>query len=171
MSSEEIRTATKMEKMERYLTFELGGEHYGVNVHCVKEIIAMMKITSVPNVPEYIKGVINLRGQIIPVVDMRLKFNLPKMEYTAQTIIIIVLIGSGEDDSEKTQVGFIVDATNEVLPVTHDKLSAPPKFGTSVDTDFIDSVYQNEDRVVMMIDLQKIFSEEELLSMETNASR
>jgi len=165
MSNSE-QLSTVIEHMERYLTFKIKDEFYGINIHCVKEIIAMIKITPVPNMPEFIQGVINLRGQIIPVVDMRLKFGLPEKEYNAQTIIIIVLLENRNGSGEQIQVGFIVDATNEVLPVKASDIVPAPQFGTKINTDFIESVYQDKEKVIMIINLKNIFTEEDYQLIE-----
>jgi len=160
-------TIKAVETTERYLTFVLNEENYGINIHCVREIIAMMKVTTVPNLPHFIKGVINLRGQIIPVIDMRLKFHLPEKEYDDKTIIIIAMVSSPSNPDENIQIGFIVDATNEVLAVSSENIAPPPKFGTNINTDFIEGIYQDDNRVVMIINLVKIFTTEEIEGMTT----
>lgn len=146
-------------KRERYLTFYLGDEQYGIAIDRIKEIIAMMKITNVPKIPSYMRGVINLRGSIIPVVDTRLRFNMPYREPDMHTAIIIVEV-------EKISIGFIVDRVEEVSAIDSSNLSEPPKFGNSIDTDFICSVAQIEERVVMILDVLKLFETDELVALE-----
>ncbi len=146
-------------KRERYLTFYLGDEQYGIAIDKIKEIIAIMKVTNVPNTPLYMRGVINLRGSIIPVVDTRLRFNMDEREPDMHTAIIIVEV-------EKTNIGFIVDRVEEVSSIDSSNLSAPPKFGGKVDTDFICNVAQVEDSVVMILDVLKLFEADELVSLE-----
>lgn len=146
-------------KRERYLTFFLGEEQYGIAIDKIKEIIAIMKVTNVPNTPAYMRGVINLRGSIIPVVDTRLRFNMDEREPDMHTAIIIIEV-------EKTNIGFIVDRVEEVSSIDSSNLSAPPKFGSKVDTDFICNVAQIEDGVVMILDVLKLFEADELVSLE-----
>lgn len=150
---------TVQTKRERYLTFYLGDEQYGIAIDKIKEIIAMMKITNVPKIPSYMRGVINLRGSIIPVVDTRLRFNMEHRESDMNTTIIIVEV-------EKVSIGFIVDRVEEVSSIDSSSLSEPPKFGNNIDTDFICSVAQIEDKVVMILDVLKLFEADELLSIE-----
>ena len=146
-------------RRERYLTFHLGNEQYGIAIDKIKEIIAIMKITNVPNIPSYMRGVINLRGSIIPVVDTRLRFNMEYREADMNTTIIIIEV-------EKVSIGFIVDRVEEVSSIDSSSLSEPPKFGNSIDTDFICSVAQIEDQVVMILDVLKLFEADELVSIE-----
>lgn len=140
---------------ERFLTFFLGDEPYGIEIFKVREIIAMMKITKVPKTPPYITGVINLRGSIIPVMDTRLRFGLPFLEYGEQTTIIITEVG-------KSSIGFIVDKVEEVLNIDKEKLSPPPKFTGGIDASFIGSMAEIADNVVMILDVDKLFEAEEL---------
>jgi purine-binding chemotaxis protein CheW len=146
-------------RRERYLTFFLGEEQYGIAIDRIKEIIALMKVTYVPKTPEYMRGVINLRGSIIPVVDTRLRFGMEPQEETMHTAIIIVEV-------EKVNVGFIVDCVEEVASIDSSHLGAAPKFGSGVDTDFICSMAQIEEKVVMILDVLKLFEADELMSLE-----
>ncbi|PNV83388.1 MAG: chemotaxis protein CheW [Sulfurimonas sp.] len=146
-------------KRERYLTFYIGNEQYGIAINRIKEIIAMMNITKVPKIPSYMRGVINLRGSIIPVVDTRLRFNMDYREADMHTAIIIVEV-------EKISIGFIVDRVEEVSSIESSSLSEPPKFGGGIDTDFICSVAQIEDNVVMILDVLKLFEADELADIE-----
>jgi purine-binding chemotaxis protein CheW len=118
-----------------------------------------MKVTYVPKTPEYMRGVINLRGSIIPVVDTRLRFGMEPQEETMHTAIIIVEV-------EKVNVGFIVDCVEEVASIDSSHLGAAPKFGSGVDTDFICSMAQIEEKVVMILDVLKLFEADELMSLE-----
>ncbi|MCX6074189.1 MAG: chemotaxis protein CheW [Campylobacterales bacterium] len=150
---------TAQTRRERYLTFFLGEEQYGIAIDRIKEIIAMMKVTYVPKTPEYMKGVINLRGSIIPVVDTRLRFGMQMREANMHTAIIIVEV-------EKVNIGFIVDRVEEVASIDSSNLSEPPKFGSSLDTDFICSMAQMGENVVMILDVLKLFEADELISLE-----
>ena len=142
----------------RYLTFFVDEECYGLNISNVKEIIASMNITNVPKTPDYIKGVINLRGTVIPIIDVRLKFGMDEREHDMNTAIII-------NEIDKVSIGFIVDRVEDVLSIKYSDLTDPPKFGTSVDTSFIEKVAQIEKNVIMILNLKKIFEQDELVSI------
>lgn len=145
---------------EKYLSFEINEEMYAVEILDVKEIIAMMKFTKVPKMPDFVKGVINLRGLVIPIVDMRLKFELEQIEYNERTTIIIGII-------EDNLIGFIVDRTADVLNISHAEMSAPPKFGTDINTDFLKSMAKTENGVVMVVDLKQVFTQSEFESVKS----
>ncbi|MDD3769850.1 MAG: chemotaxis protein CheW [Sulfuricurvum sp.] len=154
-----MESNTAQSRRERYLTFFLGEEQYGIAIDRIKEIIAMMKVTNVPKTPEYMRGVINLRGSIIPVVDTRLRFGMEGREADMHTAIIIVEV-------EKVNIGFIVDRVEEVASIDAAHLSEPPKFGSHIDTDFICAMAQIDENVVMILDVLKLFEAEELVSLE-----
>lgn len=150
---------TAQSRKERYLTFFLGEEQYGIAIDRIKEIIAMMKVTYVPRTPEYMRGVINLRGSIIPVVDTRMRFGMESKEEDMHTTIIIVEV-------DKINIGFIVDRVEEVASIDAANLGSPPKFGSNIDTDFICSMAQIDENVVMILDVLKLFEADELVSLE-----
>lgn len=143
----------------RFLTFYLENEIYGVHIFDVKEIIAMMKTTPVPKTPKFIQGVMNLRGNIIPVVDMRLKFDMPSIPPQTYTAIVIIRLG-------EKQIGFIVDKVEEVINVDDEHLTPPPEFGEHIDTRFIKNMAQYKQKVVMILDLLALFGDEELSMVE-----
>lgn len=147
----------------RFLTFYLEEEMYGVNIFDVKEIIAMMKTTSVPKTPKFIKGVMNLRGNIIPVVDMRIKFEMSEVEWQTYTAIIIISV-------EGKNIGFIVDKVEEVVNIDDENISPPPEFGPTVDTKFIRNMAKQKNKVIMILDLVALFGEDEL-AMVHNLSK
>ncbi len=128
-------------KEGKYLSFALANEEYGLEILKVREIIGYMEITGVPQTPHHIKGVINLRGQVIPVVDLRANFGMESTEVTEQTCIIVVEIDQGE---RTYNVGIIVDCVQEVLDIKAESIEAPPQFGSSVDTDFILGMGENQ---------------------------
>ena len=146
----------------RYLTFFLRDELYGIGIENVQEIIAMMKITVVPKTPSHIKGVMNLRGNIIPIVDMRTKFDMEAKEPDMYTAIVIVAIAG-------TSIGFIVDTVEEVMQISEDALMEAPNFGTQIDTSFISQMAQRDEDVIMLLDLDKVFGGNELSSLESLA--
>ncbi|HEX5330949.1 chemotaxis protein CheW [Sulfuricurvum sp.] len=146
-------------RKERYLTFYLDEEQYGIAIDRIKEIIAIMKVTNVPKTPEYMRGVINLRGSIIPVVDTRLRFGMHERLPDMHTTIVIVEV-------EGISIGFIVDRVEEVATIDEAHLSEPPNFGGHIDTDFICSMAQIGENVVMILDVMKLFEADELLDLE-----
>ena len=141
----------------KYLTFQLMGEIYGLQILKVQEIISLLNITRVPRTPHYVLGVINLRGKVIPVIDMRLKFGLEKSERTERTCIIVVQISRGQNS---ITIGIIVDEVSEVMNVRSSQISPTPPMGASVNTDFIMGMGKVEDSVIMLLDIDKAFSDE-----------
>lgn len=142
----------------RYLTFFVDDEQYGVDISRIKEIIAPINITHIPKTPPYVKGVINLRGSIIPVVDVRLKFGMDEKEMDMETAIIIYEVNN-------VSIGFIVDNVEDVLSIDSKNISDSPRFGAGIDTSFIDSVAEVENDVIMLLNLEKIFEADELLEI------
>ena len=143
---------------DKYLTFSLGDEVYGIDIRVVIEIIGIQKITNVPEVPDYVRGIINLRGKIIPVVDMRLRFRREYREYTDRTCVIVVEING-------VLIGLIVDGVSEVLDIAEDKVVPPPELKASQNK-YIRGIGKLESNVVLLLDWEKLFSEDdqELLS-------
>ena len=146
-------------KAGKYLTFKLAEEDYGISLLKVREIIGMMPITSVPRTPEFVKGVINLRGKVIPVTDLRLRFGIPEIAYTERTCIIVVEIAA---ESGKVQIGIVVDAVTEVLPVRGDEIAPAPAFGASVDTRYILGMANMENTVKILLDIDRVLTGEEI---------
>jgi purine-binding chemotaxis protein CheW len=142
----------------KYLTFSLSEEEYGIGILKVKEIIGMMPITKMPQVPSYIKGVINLRGKVIPVVDLRLKFGLEEMEYTDRTCIIVMEIKS---DTGRVMMGIVVDAVSEVLNIKATDIEDTPTFGVRLETDFILGMAKAGGGVKILLDIDKVVSTQE----------
>ncbi len=139
----------------KYLTFSLAGEEYGLEILKVREIIGLMCITAVPRTPNFVKGVINLRGKVIPVMDLRLKFGLTEGERTDETCIIVVNVGNVE-------MGIIVDKVSEVMDIRAEDIEDTPSFGTSVDTDFILGMGKAKGKVTILLDISKVLSGTEL---------
>jgi purine-binding chemotaxis protein CheW len=139
----------------KYLTFALGDEEYGLPVLRVREIIKMMDITVVPQVPHYVKGVINLRGKVIPVVDLRRKFGFADMDYTDRTSIIVVEVTGA---AGPVMMGIVVDAVSEVLNIAADEIEQTPDFGEQVNTDYMKGVAKVKGKVEILLDLDRVFS-------------
>src|SRR5574340_176251 len=142
----------------KYLTFTLAEEEYGIGILKVKEIIGMMSITTVPQTPEYMKGVINLRGKVIPVVDLRLKFGMEAMDYTDRTCIIVVEI---DGDNRKIQMGIVVDSVSEVLNIKGGDIEDAPSFGSRLNTDYILGMAKTGGKVKILLDIDKVLNTEE----------
>ncbi len=136
------------------VSFFIGSEEFGVDILYVQEINRMSQVTKVPNAPDFVNGVINLRGRVIPVIDLRLKFGMPKKEHDKNTRIIVMEV------SGKT-VGFIVDSVNEVLRISKDVTEPPPELAMGINSEYIKAVGKLEDRLLILIDLEKILSKEE----------
>ncbi|MCK5100861.1 MAG: purine-binding chemotaxis protein CheW [Desulfobacteraceae bacterium] len=153
-------------KTGKYLTFSLEDEEYGIGILKVKEIIGMMPITSVPRTPEYVKGVINLRGKVIPVIDLRLKFDLESIEYTERTCIIVVEIDS---EASTVLIGIVVDAVSEVINIKEEEIEETPTFGTKLNTDYILGMAKMEGGVKILLNIDKVLSSEEIADLEKTA--
>jgi purine-binding chemotaxis protein CheW len=148
----------------KFLTFELGGEIYGISILKIKEIIGMMSITKVPKLPDFVKGVINLRGKIIPVIDLRLKFGLVERPYDERTSIIVMeLIIEG---ATKTS-GIVVDTVKEVLDIEVGNIDPPPQYGVDVDQAFLTGMGKVDEDVIMLLDADKILTAGELKTLIT----
>ena len=149
---------TMVGKAGKYLTFTLGQEEYGIAILTVKEIIGMMPITSVPRTPNFLKGVINLRGKVIPVVDLRVKFSMKSIPYSDRTCIIVVEIKPGP---ETMLMGIVVDAVSEVVTIQEDETEEVPDFGTSLDTHYILGMAKVGTHVMILLDIDRVLTADE----------
>ncbi len=143
----------------QYLTFQLGEEVFGLDVSHVREILEVTTVTKVPKTPDYMRGVINLRGSVVPVLDMRLKFGLTRTEKTVNTCIIVVEV-SFEDES--TIIGALVDSVQEVFELEPEQIEPAPKIGTQLKTEFIKGMGKKDDHFIIILNIDKVFSSEEL---------
>ena len=150
----------------KYLTFSLAGEEYGIGILKVKEIIGMMVITTIPQTPDYIKGVINLRGKVIPVVDIRLKFGMTLMDYTERTCIIVVEI---KNSVSTIPMGIVVDSVSEVLNIKAGEIEDVPSFGSNLDTDYILGMAKMSGGVKILLDIDKVLSNKEFSALAAAA--
>ena len=141
----------------KYLTFRLGDDEYGIGILKVQEIIGIMTVTHVPRTPDYVRGVINLRGKVIPVVDIRIKFGMAEKEYDERTCIIVVQM---ERRGERVTTGILVDEVSEVLNIAGSLIEPPPSFGADIDTEFILGMGKVEGNVYILLDIDKVLSEE-----------
>lgn len=153
VSIEEPATAGK------FLTFDLGDEHYGLPIMRVQEIVGLLPVTRVPRLPSFVAGVVNLRGRIIPVVDLRQAFGMESADATERTCIVIVAV---ERESGSATMGAIVDQVSEVVDLPAESVEETPEFGANTDTSFISGVGRLEDRVVLLLDIDKALSGSDL---------
>lgn len=150
-------------KTGKYLTFSLESEEYGIGILKVKEIIGMLPITSVPRTPEFVKGVINLRGKVIPVIDLRSKFDMKSISYNDRTCIIVVEI----DTSQSTVlIGIVVDTVSEVLNIKEDEIEETPAFGTKLDTRYILGMAKQDGGVKILLNIDKVLSSDEMAAIQ-----
>ncbi len=154
------------EREGKYLTFTLADEEYGIGILKIKEIIGMMPVTTVPQTPEFVKGVINLRGKVIPVMDLRLRFGIDAIDYTERTCIIVVEI---EGSTGTVQIGIVVDSVSEVLNIKGEDIEDTPTFGTKLNTDYILGMAKMEGGVKILLDIDRVLSEGEIAVLEKAA--
>lgn len=147
----------------KYLTFALGHEEYGVGILNVREIIGLMEITAVPHTQPHVRGVINLRGRVIPVLDLRLKFGMEAQEYNERTCIIVVEI---EGSTGSIQVGMLVDSVSEVLNISRDEIEPPPAFGTHLHADYILGMGKIKGHVKILLDADRVVGEGVINTLE-----
>lgn len=148
---------------QEYLTFILQGEEYGIDILCVQEIRVWSSVTELPNKPEYIKGVINLRGIIIPIIDLRQRFGKASLEYTDQTVTIIL---KNKSNDNSMVVGIVVDAVSEVYKFQAKDIRKAPAFGNNIDSCFLKGLASIEDKLIILLDNETLLSEDTLYSLE-----
>lgn len=160
--NEIVQTKHESNELLQLVSFKISNEEFGVDILCVQEINRMLQITKMPNTPEFIEGVINLRGRVIPVLDLRIKLGMPRKEHDKNTRIIVV-------ELKGKTIGFIVDEVSEVLRIPKSITEAPPEMVGGVNSDFITSIGKLEDRLLILLDLEKILSTTEFNVLETAA--
>jgi len=160
--------AARAEQAGKYLTFELGREEFGIQVLKVREIMGIQDITAVPQTPAYVKGVINLRGKVIPVVDLRRKFGLPEIEYTQRTCIIVVQV-SGE--AGPMLMGIVVDGVSEVLNLATADIEDTPDFGDGVATPYILGMAKVKGKVKILLEIDQVLTSQELDGLRSALAR
>jgi purine-binding chemotaxis protein CheW len=140
----------------KFLSFQLSKEEYGFDILKVREIIGVVDVTALPNTPAHVRGVLNLRGRIIPVVDLRQRFGMPSAEFTAETCIVVV--DSGDESESSFRVGCIVDSVREVLSVDPDHFEGPPRCASGADA-FVAGLAKLEDRVLILLDIAQVIGD------------
>ncbi len=163
MISEPVTTTIYWKKetpmKQQYVIFDLSDEHYGVDIAAVESIIKIQPITSMPQSPSFVEGITNLRGEVLPVIDLRKRFELASKDISKETRIVVVNING-------TTVGMIVDAVSEVLTISDDVIEPPPPMVTTVDTAFITSIAKLEDKLVILLDLAKVLTVDETTDLQ-----
>jgi purine-binding chemotaxis protein CheW len=139
----------------QFLTFQLGDELYGVDILRVQEIKGYTTVTKIPNMPPHIKGVLNLRGTIVPIVELRTKFSMPTIDYTMFTVIVVVVV------KEKI-MGLVVDAVSDVLNIDKKDIQPPPQFGAKVDVSFLNGIGKSGDKLVALLDMDRLLSDDDM---------
>ena len=157
----ETRTQTLPDKGGKYLTFTLGREEYGIGILKVREIIGLLEITSVPRTPDHIKGVINLRGKVIPVISLRSKFGIPEEEPTDRTCIIVVEIGG---TGGAIPIGIIVDSVSEVLNIPGEDIEPTPNLGSALNTDYFLGLATVKGKVKILLEIDRVLATDEVAS-------
>ena len=150
------------EQEGKYLAFILGNEIYGIEILRVREIIGLMDVTTVPQTPEYMKGVINLRGKVIPVIDLRLKFSMLEEEHTQETCVIVVEVNN-------TSIGIIVDSVSEVMEINSGEIEESLSFGQGIETDYIMGMGKVQKKIIILLDIEAVLSSEELEVVKQHA--
>jgi purine-binding chemotaxis protein CheW len=148
----------------KYLTFSLANEEYGIGILKIKEIIGMMPVTSVPQTPEFVKGVINLRGKVIPVVDLRRRFGMDPMNYSERTCIIVVETAG---TAGNVMIGVVVDSVSEVLSIKAEAIEETPTFGTKLNTDYILGMAKIGKGVKILLDIDRVLTTDDMAQLET----
>lgn len=153
--------------IQTFLSFQMDEEVFAINVSKVLNILEMKHITKVPKTPKYLKGVINLRGTVLPVVDLRIKFGLPEKETTVDTSIIVLNI---EKDGETLLLGTLVDAVREVLELKMDEIAPSPSIGTKYNSGYLQGMWRVDENFIMILDIDKVFSAEEIIDFKEHIS-
>ena len=151
-----------MTDIKSYLSFKIGNEYYAANVSNVQNIIEYSKITKVPEMPKYMLGIINLRGQVLPVIDTRIKFGIENTEITTNTCILVMEV---QIENKEVFIGALVDAVAEVLEIDDTDIKDTPRIGTTIKNDFLTGVYHDKDKFIMILEMNKVFASSEIIGM------
>ena len=163
ITTSEANVSGLLAKPGKYLTFLLGHESYGLPVLKVREIIRLVEITPVPQMPTYVKGVINLRGKLVPVMDLRLRFDLACHEVTESTCIVVVQVKSASSDA--IHMGFIVDGVEEVINLTQAEIEKTPDFGTKLSVEYLPGMANVKNKVIALLDIDKVVDNDSIEKM------
>ena len=150
----------------QYLTFVLAGEYYALPVATVREVLELQEVTRIPQMADYMKGVINVRGSVLPVIDLRLKFGMEEAEATVDTAIVVTDVAAGDD---RVTVGCQADSVDEVLDIPPENIEPAPRVGTKVNADFIKGIGKNNEHFIMILDIDRVFRDDELEALEAGS--
>ncbi len=148
----------------QFLTFVLSGEEYGVDILKVQEIRGWSSVTRIPNTPSYMQGVLNLRGTIVPIIDLRMRFSMERIDYTQTTVIVVLSVVM---DHGRRTIGIVVDGVSDVLSATSDDIKPAPHFGESVRTEFVNGLVAAGDKMVILLDTDRLLTASELAALDT----
>jgi len=154
------------DELRQFLTFTLAEEEYGVDILRVQEVKGWAPVTKIPRSPEYVQGVLNLRGTIVPVVDLRMRFHLEQIDYTRTTVIVVINI---ETNAGRRVIGIVADGVSDVINVPVENVKDAPDFGTKVHTDFISGLATVNENMVMLLDIDKLLSAAEIQGLDSLA--
>ncbi len=152
-------------ELKQYLTFKLDNETFALDVATVREVLDFTTVTKIPRTPDFMRGVINLRGSVVPVVDLRLAFHMSATEKTVNTCIVVVEVSL---EGEPTIIGALADSVEEVIDLEPDQIQPAPRIGTSINTDFIRGMGKRDTQFIMILDIDRVFSEEQLAILKTS---
>lgn len=155
-------TADGNKQMEQFLTFELEGEAYGIEILKVQEIRGWEPIRKIPNTPDFVKGALNLRGSLVPIVDLRERFQMVKVEYTPTTVVIVMSVNTSEGDSV---MGIVADAVSDVLDINLSDIREAPKLGSRINTQYMRGMFVGKKNMVMLLDVDKLLNPEEFVGV------
>ncbi|MGA9527799.1 MAG: chemotaxis protein CheW [Terriglobales bacterium] len=158
-------SVNEITETRQYLTFKLGNEVFGIDVAKVREVLDFTAITAIPRTPEFMSGVINLRGSVVPVVDLRLCFQMSRTERTRNTCIVVVEV---QLEGEATVIGALADSVEEVIDLEPDQIQPAPRIGTQIRTDFIKGMGRRESQFMMILDIDRVFSADELSAVRSS---
>jgi purine-binding chemotaxis protein CheW len=164
LPKETIMSVSAITETRQYLTFKLGNETFGIDVAKVREVLDFTSITEIPRTPDFMSGVINLRGSVVPVVDLRLCFQMSKTERTRNTCIVVVEVML---EGEATVIGALADSVEEVIDLEPDQIQPAPTIGTQIHTDFIKGMGKREAQFIMILDIDRVFSAEEVSAVRS----
>ena len=152
------------QEIDSFISFKLGEEYFAISVSKVLNILQFVQITKVPTAPDYMKGVINLRGTVLPIIDIRMKFGMDPIQYQRDTVILVLNV---QIENETVDAGILVDSVKEVFEIKREEVLPPPGIGSKYKSKFIDGIYKmSDDRFVMLLDIDKIFSTDEVVMLK-----
>ncbi|MBQ1883973.1 MAG: chemotaxis protein CheW [Bacteroidales bacterium] len=152
------------QEIDSFISFKLGEEYFAISVSQVLNILQLVQITKVPTAPDYMKGVINLRGTVLPIIDIRMKFGMDPIQYQRDTVILVLNVII---ENEKVDAGILVDSVKEVFEIKKDEIMPPPGIGSKYKSKFIEGIYKmSDEKFVMLLDIDKIFSSDEVVMLK-----